>query len=113
MDTTTQETILGIGFFTSIIIIVFILIRYTYLVRKAMAENGQAPSKAITKIKFLSIGGILLGLGFGLMVSSIFTFFELKEDTADLLIWGTIIIFGGIGLITAHFLDQNFGRKNR
>lgn len=111
MDITTQETLLGIAFFALITIILFIIARYTYLIRKAMAENGLAPSRAITKMKLLSIGGILVGLGIGLMVSSLFTLMELQEETADLLIWGTIVIFGGIGLISAHFLDQKFGRE--
>ena len=57
-------------------------------------------------MQYLDIGCILLSLGVGLMVSTIFTTMELTEDTADLLIWGTILIFGAIGLLVAHWLRK-------
>jgi hypothetical protein len=108
MNTTTQEIILGIAFFALITTSIFIVARYTYLIRKAMAENGLSVPKTFTKSKLMHIAGILIGLGVGLMVSSIFTIMKLNEDTADLLIWGTIVLFGGLGLIVAHLLDNQF-----
>ena len=110
MNIATQEVILGIAFFTLIISVIFIIARYTYLIRKAMAENGLKAPKTFSKTRLMHIGGILIGLGLGLMVSSIFTLMELSENTADLLIWGTIVLFGGFGLIVAHLLEEKFGR---
>ncbi|TYP74405.1 DUF6249 domain-containing protein [Aquimarina intermedia] len=110
MNTTTQEVIFGIAFFALITTVIFIIARYTYLIRKAMAESGLQAPKTLTKSRLMHIGGILIGLGLGLMVSSVFTLWELNEDTADLLIWGTIVLFGGFGLIGAHLLDEKFGR---
>lgn len=75
-----------------------------------MAENGIQAPKAITKSRLMHIGGILIGLGVGLMASSVFTLMDLNENTADLLIWGTIVLFGGFGLIVAHLLDEKFGQ---
>lgn len=110
MNTTTQEVIFGITFFVLITTVIFIIARYTYLIRKAMAENGLQAPKTFTKSRLMHIGGILIGLGLGLMVSSVFTLMDLSENTADLLIWGTIVLFGGFGLIVAHLLDEKFGR---
>jgi hypothetical protein len=31
---------------------------------------------------------------------------DLLEDTMDLLVWGTILIFGAAGLIVAHFIRK-------
>lgn len=110
MNTVTQELIFGIVFFILITTVIFIIARYTYLIRKAMAENGLQPPKIITKSRLINLGGILIGLGLGLMVSSVFTVLDLTEDTADLLIWGTIVLFGGFGLIVAHVLSEKFDK---
>ena len=109
MNTTTQEVIFGVAFFTLITVVIFIIARYTYLIRKAMAENGLQAPKTLTKSRLMHVGGILIGLGVGLMISSVFTIMDLDENTADLLIWGTIVLFGGFGLIVAHLLDERFG----
>lgn len=105
-----QEVIFGVSFFLLITVVVFIIAHYTYLIRKAMANNGLKPSPLFSKKRLLHSGGILIGLGVGLMISSIFTLFELAEDTADLLIWGTIILFGGLGLIAANLLEDKLGK---
>lgn len=109
MDATTQELIFGLAFFALIITVTIIIARYTYLIRKAMAENGLQAPKTLTKRRVIHLGGILIGLGVGLMVSSIVTFFEMRENTADLLNWGIIILFGGFGLIGAHILEEKLG----
>ncbi len=110
MDIAIQEVIFGIAFFAFITTVIFIIARYTYLIRRTMAENGLKPTKALRKARPFHIGGILIGLGLGLIASSVFTLMELSENTADLLIWGTIVLFGGFGLIVAHLLEEKFGR---
>lgn len=102
MDT-TENIILGIGVFGGFVLIVYILARYTYLIKKTMIEHGQLNSTG-PKYKYMDLGCIVLSLGIGLLVSSIYTNFEITEDTLDLLVWGTILVFGGIGLVTAHLL---------
>ena len=98
-----------IGFATIVIallLMVFIIARYTYLIKKEMITKGVYLENRPVKYKYLDIGCIVFGLGIGLLVSSIFTIMDLKEDTADLLVWGTILIFGAAGLVTAHFIRK-------
>lgn len=105
----TKDLLMGLGMLTGIVTIVFIIARYSYLIKKAMIDKGLSPKPSTTKPKYLDIGSIVIGLGVGLMVSSIFTTMKLSEDTTDLLVWGTILIFGSIGLIIAHFIRRKIG----
>jgi len=105
----TQDLLMGLGMLTGIVSIVFIIARYTYLIKKAMIDRGLTSETSNGKLRYLDIGSIVFGLGIGLMVSSIFTTMELSEDTMDLLVWGTILIFGSIGLIVAHFIRRKLG----
>ncbi|WP_422860740.1 hypothetical protein ACOKFD_07875 [Flagellimonas sp. S174] len=105
----TQDLIMGLGMMVGLVTIVFILAKYTYLVKKAMMDRGLTSKTPYGKFRYLDIGCIVLGLGVGLMVSSIFTTMDLSEDTMDLLVWGTILIFGSIGLVLAHYTRRKLG----
>lgn len=94
---------------SGVVVIIFIIARYTYLVKKSMIENGVPSSNKAKKTRLLDFGCISGGLGFGLMVSSIFSAIDLDENTTDLLVWGTILIFGAMGLILAYFLRSKLG----
>ncbi|NER13598.1 hypothetical protein GWK08_09130 [Leptobacterium flavescens] len=107
MDT-TEGLVMGIGVFGGAVLIVYILARYTYLIKKAMIEKGITTEASGNKYKYLDLGCIILGLGMGLGVSSVFTTMSLSEDTADLLIWATILLFSGFGLLAAHFVRRKF-----
>ncbi|WP_109301061.1 hypothetical protein [Aquimarina sp. AU474] len=99
--------ILAVGIMgLAIILVVLIIARYTYLTKKAMIEKGLYLEQGLNKFKYLDIGCIVFGLGIGLLVSSIFTTMQLTEDTMDLLVWGTILIFGAAGLVVAHFIRK-------
>ncbi|MEO1031152.1 MAG: hypothetical protein AAFX55_07090 [Bacteroidota bacterium] len=93
---------LALGFIS----VVFIIARYTYLIKKEMIKQGIYLENRAVKYKYLDIGCIVFGLGIGLLVSSIFTSIDLTEDTTDLLVWGTILIFGAAGLVAAHFIRK-------
>lgn len=99
------EALSGLIIISGAITIVFIISKYTYLIKKAMIEKGLA-STHTNKVQYLEIGCVVVGLGLGLLISSVFTIADLSEDTLDLLIWGTILIFGGVGLTTAHFISK-------
>ncbi|RZN84651.1 MAG: hypothetical protein EVB11_00955 [Winogradskyella sp.] len=86
--------------------VVFIIARYTYLIKKEMINKGIYLENREAKYKYLDIGCIVFGLGIGLLVSSIFASMSLTEDTTDLLVWGTILIFGAAGLVAAHFIRK-------
>ena len=92
-----------------IILVVFILAKYNYMIKKAMIDNGLTTTPIKNSGKYIDMGCIVIGLGIGFLVSSIFTEMQLTEDTTDLLVWGTIGICGGAGLITAHFLRKKMG----
>ncbi|MCB0629862.1 MAG: hypothetical protein R2824_28340 [Saprospiraceae bacterium] len=99
------EVLTMLALFAAVVIVIYILARYTYLTKKIMAENGAyAPGATFERFRYLEIGCIIFGLGVGLGLSSVFTLMDLGEDTMDLLIYGTILIFGGLGLAAAHFI---------
>lgn len=102
---TTENIIMGIGFFGGVVLIVYILARYTFLIRRAMIEKGMFNPPSNSN-RYLDWGCIILALGAGLLVSSIYTTLDLTEDAMDLLVWGTILIFGGIGLVIAHSIRK-------
>ncbi|WP_299113928.1 hypothetical protein [uncultured Winogradskyella sp.] len=89
-----------------LLLVVFIIARYTYLIKKEMISKGIYLENRTVKYKYLDIGCIVFGLGIGLLVSSIFTELNLTEDTTDLLVWGTILIFAAAGLVAAHFIRK-------
>lgn len=104
-----NELLGGIAIVLALIIIVFIISKYTYLIKKAMIDKGVYSVQKNNKFKYLDIGCIVFGLGLGLLVSSVFTTMNMFEDTADLLICGTILIFGAAGLMLAHFIRKRLG----
>ncbi|NRB62011.1 MAG: hypothetical protein HRU40_03095 [Saprospiraceae bacterium] len=101
-----NEALGGLVIITGAILVVYIISKYTYLIKKAMIEKGLLTQQSNQKVKYIDIGCIVIGLSVGLLVSSVFTTMNISEDTMDLLVWGTISFFGGIGLIIAHYLRR-------
>ena len=101
-----QEALGALFLMAGVVTIVYIIARYSYLIKKAMIEKGLANPQSTQKMHYLDMGCIVLSLGLGLMVSTLFTTMDLTEDTADLLIWGTILVFGAMGLLVAHWLRK-------
>ena len=99
-----QIIVISFFAFSTLVLIIFIIAKYHYLLKKVLAEKGVAASKI--KINYSEIGCIVIGLAIGLGASSVFTVMNLSEDTADLLIWSVILIGGGLGLLGAHFIRQ-------
>ena len=103
-----DEAIGALFLMTGIVTVIYIIARYTYLIKKAMIEKGFTNLGPSRKAQYIDISCIVMSLGLGLIVSSIFTITELSEDTVDLLTWGTILVFGAFGLLAAHW----FRKKN-
>lgn len=102
-----QDALGALFLMAGIVTIVFIIAKYTYLTKKAMLEKGiTIPPK---KVQYVDIGCIVGSVGIGLMISTVFTTMSLSENSTDLLVWGTILICGALGLIVAHFLRTKFG----
>ena len=106
-----SEIIGGLIIVSGLVSIVYFITKYNYLTRKAAIEHGSEPNRASQKLRYLEWGCIAMSLGLGLGVSSAFTLMGLSEDTLDMLMWGTILIFGGLGLLTAHFIRNRFGNQ--
>ncbi|WP_282079094.1 DUF6249 domain-containing protein [Aquimarina algiphila] len=104
------EALGGLIIVIGLVVMVFIVAKYNYLIKKAMIEKGLVPEQSQSKFKYIDIGCIVFGLGIGLLFSSIFTSMDLTEDTTDLLVWGTILIFGSAGLVAAHFIRKRLER---
>ena len=106
MENHLAEILGGLALLVALVTIVFIIAKYNYLIKKAMIDKGVYIERVNNKFRYLDIGCIVFGLGIGLLVSSVFTSMSLTEDTMDLLIWGTILIFGAAGLVLAHYIRK-------
>jgi uncharacterized membrane-anchored protein len=107
-----EGIIVSICVFGSGVLVIFIIAKYNYLLKRALAEKGIVPNTI--KINYSEIACIVMGIGIGLGTSSIFTAMNLSEDTMDLLIWAVILMGGGLGLLAAHFIRQKSeSGKNR
>lgn len=99
------------AFFTALVLIVYFLAKYSYLTKKALAERGQNIDYVKgNRYLYQDIACIVIGLGLGLLVSSWISVLSLSEDTMDLLIYGTISLFTGIGLLVAQRLRKSNDR---
>lgn len=103
-----NEVLSLVAIATAVVVIVFILAKYNYLIKKTMVEKGLMIDKPKSRGKYIDVGCIVIGLGLGFLISSIFTEMNLTEDTTDLLVWGTLAVFGGASLIVAHFVRKRF-----
>lgn len=107
----TLENIIVLFFvFGSGVLVIFIVVRYNYLLKKDLAAKGIVPTRV--RISYSEIACIVVGIGIGLGASSIFTVMSLSEDTMDLLIWAVTLMGGGLGLFAAHFIRQKIERGN-
>lgn len=105
-----QEALATLFLMTGVVVVIFIIARYTYLIKKAMIEKGLAAQQTNRRLQYLDIGCIVIGLGLGLLTSSAVTSMNLPEDTTDLLVWGIISIFGGVSIVVAHFIRRKIGQ---
>ena len=70
----------------------------------------------------LRIGGLFAGIGFGLLLAFILVlttrFFELETSGSfwnlrNALYGGSVLFFGGVGLITSYFVERRLIRKDK
>lgn len=98
--------VVGISLVTCIVLVVFILSKYNYLLKKAIIERGAEYELPRNQYRYLELGCVIIGLGIGLGISSVFTFMDLSGDAMDLLVWATILICGGGGLVVAYMIRR-------
>jgi len=99
-----ENIIVSISVFGSGVLVIFIIAKYNFLLKRALAEKGIIPNTI--KISYSEIACIVIGIGIGIGTSSVFTLVNLSKDATDLLTWAVILIGGGLGLFAAHFIRQ-------
>lgn len=103
-----QDTLAQMIMMTGVVLVIFIIAKYTYLVKKAVIEKGLTAKTNSGKLHYIDIACVMGSLGIGMMITTIYSTMDLSGDSADLLTWGTIFIFGAIGLFAAHILRRKF-----
>lgn len=99
------ETIfLSIAIFGSGVLVIFIIAKYSYLTKKVFAEKGMPDNG--NRMSYSEMACIVIGIALGLGASSVFTTMDLAEDTMDMLIYATILVGAGLGLLGAHFIRK-------
>lgn len=106
-----EDVLMALVLITGAVIVVFIIAKYNYLVKNAMIEKGLVSQAGSKKMKYIDLGCILGGLGIGLMMSTIYRELGLTGDTADLLAFGTVLIWGAAGLFTANYFRRKFDNQ--
>lgn len=104
------QTLGGLIIILGAIAIVYIIARFNYLTKKAMLEKGLSPTPSLNKNRLIDIGCMLFFLGIGVMTTSFYNTASLNEDQTDLLTWGTILVIGSFGPISAYFIRQRIER---
>lgn len=95
----------------SIAFIIFVIAKYNYQAKKIIAESGFNPNESKKKYTFMEIGCIILSLGLGFGICAIYTNLKLPEDTFYFLVYATLFICGGMGLMAAHFIRKRLEKE--
>ena len=95
------ETLGGLIIVTGIVLIVYFIGRYTFLIKKMLAEKGLLSQNTEARFTKIEIAYTIIGVGFGLLAAAGLSLLELSEDTLDYLTWGIVLISGAIGLLLA------------
>lgn len=115
-------TILWLGFFSAILLSFYFYLRFRNKERMALIEKGVDVSEIFKqrdlKFKFpwLKVGMLLLGVGFGVLVSVLVfglvpsNFF--KSNTEPFFLISSVLIFGAIGIIIGDCLERRRDKKN-
>ncbi|MEM8983602.1 MAG: hypothetical protein AAGC71_11285 [Pseudomonadota bacterium] len=101
-----SDLIFGFTFFGGITLIVFILARFNYLIKKTAYENGIAPNESYFKLRVFELGCTVVGVGLGLGLSAIFMEFDLAPGTKELIVYAFTLCLGGAGMIISHVVRK-------
>ena len=99
------------AFLAALTVITFILAKYIYLTKKTYADTGQKPTPITNKFIFQDIACIVVALGIGLGLSAILSVLNLAEITRELLIYGMVSFWLGLGLFTAQWLRKRANKS--
>jgi uncharacterized membrane protein len=99
-----------LGAFAMIFGIFYVAISSRNRERMSLIEKGADPAlfesiKRSSEVRTMKLGLFLLGIGIGIVVANVFVTSNLMEE--DAAYPAMILVFGGLALITAHFLTRN------
>jgi len=106
------STIVPIAFFALIGLVVFFTTKFSYQTKKAILDKGGKIELAKKKFPLLEIGLTIVGLGIGLATAVIPQSSGLPEDSKGLLVAACILLFGGLGLVSAFYIRKRLDEKN-
>ncbi|MEO0896822.1 MAG: hypothetical protein AAFY71_10515 [Bacteroidota bacterium] len=93
------EALGGLVFFGGMVLIVYFIARYTYLIRKLMAEKGLLNNESKSRITKIDVAFATIGVGLGLVIAAGLSAMGLDEGILDTLSWGIVLILGASGLL--------------
>ncbi|MBX2877677.1 MAG: hypothetical protein KTR30_36495 [Saprospiraceae bacterium] len=104
-----ENIVMGIALSSTLIFVTYFITKYNYLLKKALLDRGEYERFARRKIRFLELGCLMVGLGFGLGFSSFFYVAGGQWTVlAELMSYVFPLIFGGTGLLAAYFIRRKF-----
>ena len=95
------EALGGMAIITGMVLIVYFIGRYTFLIKKMLAEKGLLEKRSEGSFNKVDVAYIVIGIGIGLVISAGLAQFNMEERTFDLLNWAIVLISGALGLIIA------------
>ena len=100
-----NETIGGLIIITGLVLIVWIIAKYTYLIKKTLADQGLAGKASGPKISKMDVIFSVAGIGIGLLMVAYLSSMSIEEDILDPLSWGIILICASAGLFVANKIN--------
>lgn len=96
-----EDLVGGFIFMSGVVLIVYFIARYTFLVKKMLAEKGILEQRSKSSITKLDVAYVTAGVGVGLLISAGLSLLSIEENTLSLLIWGIVLTSGALGLMLA------------
>ncbi len=96
-----EDIFAGLTFASALVLIVYFIARYTFLIKKMLADKGILEPRPESRITKLDIAYLGLGIGVGLLLSAGLSTFAIEEKTLNLLVWAIVLLCGSGGLLMA------------
>lgn len=109
-----EETLIPLGFFAAVVVIVYIYYSGRNKERLALIEKDTDANKfkmATSSLSALKVGVLLIGLGLGCVIANIIDNITTLEPFVAYA--STILLFGGCSLVLYFQFEKKFNKKNQ